>query len=246
MSGYGLNQQSNGNAPPPGYQGGAVLDGTNTSSKSGQIKKQLTLSEKQELASRLEKDLESSPNITSSMSMSGIKSNKNKPSGGTNTADLLTDSLMDRNLAGLNISAGASKSQIQQPALFAANTQSTTFPNSFSNPIAPGGFNQFRPTNNSMMSTQPMTNQQMGFFGNLALPAPSPTTSSNSTMNSLNSMSLNTMKPMTSQVSPGSVMTPSLIPPPPSHPAAKSSPQNTLSQGAAKKTALDDLHDIFG
>lgn len=251
ITGYGLSkQQNNGNAPPPGYQGGnAILGDSVGSGSQHQVKKQLTLSEKQEMASRLEKEFgDTSPSkgggaMSSSMSLSTIKTNKPNSAA---SKDLLTDSLMDRNLADMNINA-KSNSQFQQ--FTPQNNNFNMMNNTSNNNNKPpgGGFNQFnsqiRPNSmNSMMS-----NQQMGFFGNLALPAP-PSANSTQTPNGMNMNSgLNSMKPMSmNMMSTGSggqqVMAPTLIPPPPQ--AANRSPQQQATPG--KKTALDDLQDIFG
>jgi hypothetical protein len=246
MSGYGLNKQGANNATPPGYQNNAVLDSTSSSSKSSnQIKKQLTLSEKQEMASRLERDdLQNGHNtISTSSSMSSIKK---KPD--------LAESLMDRNLADLNINSTQQNNQFKsnhfspqqtqqlslQPTPFNMPTTTSTTNNNFNKQAS------FNPVNRS--NQQPpfpsMSNQQMGFFGNLALPAP-PTASSINNTAGFNHQgpSLNSMKSMSNQI--GQVMTPSLIPPPPGA-NNKQQLQPTISSQANKKSALDDLQDIFG
>ena len=233
MSNYGLNkqqqqQQQPQNTSSQGYSNAPVLQTSpGSSSSNNQFKKQLTLSEKQEMASRLEKEFDTSKNMPSSTSMSGIKSNA-KPS-----IDLLTDSLMDRNLADMNINKPATQ--------FANNSNNNTSQMSFANTnsIRPSGFNQFNNQNNfrPAMNTN-MNNSQMGFFGNLALPAPPSATQPSS-------QPMNLMSPTS---------TPALIPPPPNRQNQNQQFGNqslinmSANQSANKKptTALDDLQDIFG
>lgn len=237
MSGYGLNQQQQNNGgPPPGYQSNSLVlhEASSQQSKpvtsiNSNFKKQLTLSEKQELASRLEKDLEKNQSTTvpTSMSTSSMKSasnNTNKP--GKSNVDLLTDSFMDRNLVDLDIQSKF-KSQQQsfniQPIPFTGmNAQPAMRPNQFNQPRMGGAPN----------SAATINNQQMGFFGNLALPAP--TTTPTMSVNSFGTKS------------PTQVMTPSLIPPPPNKQQSPQSLINMSPMDVKKPTALDDLHDIFG
>lgn len=236
MSNYGLNkqqqqQQQPQNTSPQGYSNAPVLQTSPGSSSNNQFKKQLTLSEKQEMASRLEKEFDTNKNMSSSTSMSGIKSSANSSSSKP-SIDLLTDSLMDRNLADMNIN---------KPATQFANSNNTSqmsFANT--NSIRPSGFNQFNNNQNNFrpaMNTN-MNNSQMGFFGNLALPAPPSATQPSS-------QPMNLMSPTS---------TPALIPPPPNRQNQNQQFGNqslinmSTNQSANKKptTALDDLQDIFG
>ena len=111
-----------------------------------------------------------------------------------------------------------------------------------------------------MNQQQQQQAQHQGFFGNLALPAPpSPNgggglrTSSSMTLNAMSSSSTNNNKPMsvnfnTANATP-SAMSPMMSPLKPHQPAAN---QSTMFNAAAKsgapgkKSAMDDLADIFG
>ena len=95
----------------------------------------------------------------------------------------------------------------------------------------------------------------VGFFGNLALPAPPPTTSSisiNQMASNFQTLSINTTAPMTTTTT---MMKPPLslgnntmsIPLIPMPPKSGSTPISSNSNSSSnKKSALDDLTDIFG
>lgn len=231
IAGYGLsNQNNNANNPPPGYQSSAIVPVSN--SNSNQAKKQLTLSEKQELAARLdnEQPVNGHKEMHGSMSLSSIKSTP-----ATKSNDL-SDSLFDRNLADLNISSKPTgnntsnfnmlSQQMTSPAAPFHQAQAMNKPPmTMMNNNFGSSFNQIRPqTNNN-------NNSQLGFFGNLALPAPS---------SNQPAPSLNALKTSNSPMIPA----PSLIPPPPK--ANVPSIGNAAPSQSTKKTALDDLADIFG
>lgn len=267
MVGYGVNTSSNN--PPPSYQGDTLL---NANDKPIQPKKELTLSQKQELASKLEKESQSSQ-INSSMSLNNLKSN-------TNSSKTLADNLMDKNLTDLNFSSGqkalpsssstnfdlltqsmsqtslsssASSQQFQNSNRSLNNNQNNSFPvfNNFNQQ------NNFRPS----MSNQNMTNnQQVGFFGNLALPAPTPNTNSAPAFGNMSS--IKPMSPIQPAIQsnnlngsfnnkPNNFPTNiPLIPGPPKlnqlNPTTNNLNFNINNNNGAKKSALDDLADIFG
>jgi hypothetical protein len=241
MIGYGVNNNNNGPNPPAGYNSDLIVSGDNSNTnRQNQPKKELTLSEKHELATKLENEFSldaydvKNTSFTSSMSLNNIKPasiNNNK-----NTKNL-TDNLMDRNLADLNFNTSNNKASSILP-----NSQSTNFsiqnttqnrfqaPNNFSQNNMFGNMNnqsfqQQRPS----FQQQNMTNQQMGFFGNLALPAPgdSNVIKNNNFPTIAPPPSYNNLKPATNLNTFGN----------------KTSPP---SQNNTKKSALDDLADIFG
>ena len=237
MAGYGVNA-SQPNQPPPSYNSDIVLTSDNSSTHVlNKPKKELTLAEKQELANKLDNSLSfnDKPSMSSSASLSNLKSSASKTA---------TESLMDKNLADLNFTSSYQKPMatnstsasnfnlLSQPNNM--NSQQMNFqspqnrfqsPNNSLNNFQNGMNNQFNAFNrpaNPQQSISNFQNQQMGFFGNLALPAP---------VNNANKTSIPT------------------IAPPPSMNLMK--PTQTLSQNGnnnaqGKKTALDDLADIFG
>jgi hypothetical protein len=244
MIGYGMNS-SNGTNPPAGYNSDMILSGENSSNKQNQPKKELTLSEKHELATKLENEFTlDAHNVKNTSFTSSMSLNNMKPTNTSNTnTKNLADSLMNKNLADLDFNTFNTSSNKATPMI--PNSQSTNFlaQNTSQNRFqAPNNFNQnsnnmFGNMNNQSFQQQrppfqqpSMNNQQMGFFGNLALPAPG---DSNSSIKSSGFPSiapppnLNTLKPATNL---NSFVNKTSSPP----------------QANAKKSALDDLADIFG
>jgi hypothetical protein len=287
MKGFGVttNGQTNANNPPPGYQGEAVLGQQSTQQQT--VKKELTLKEKQELASKLENSSSQINNTTLPNSMS-LKNFNNSTNTSRNTNNL-TDSLMNKNLADLNTSAnnnntnkttGMSGSTSNFDLLTQIGTSSTPSSlntNNNSN-INNTSFKSFQnpSTNNFMMNnlnminninktqnTNKNNNEIVGFFGNLALPAPptaSATTNSgfspiqpNKFTNDINFSTASSFGNlnMINQIKPppqpsGAIMSIPLIPAPSR--ANNTANQNfNLSNNATKKNSpFDDLNDIFG
>jgi hypothetical protein len=238
IPGYGLANNNTGNNPPPGYQNNSILNTTNNNPN--QLKKQMTLNEKQEMASRLEKE-EHKSGLQSSMSLRNINSNKQ------NTTDL-TDSLFDRNLADLNINNKMTPnnnlsllSQQMAPVPFHhQQQQSSSFMNKptgqFASPVNNNNNGLNSSLNQNRGAGQLSNQQQLGFFGNLALPAPP----------SSQGPSLNAMKSSNKTTTTTNSPSASLIPPPPKSALSSQIASNNSQTNAGKKTALDDLADIFG
>ena len=247
MIGYGVNNNSDGSIPPTAFNSGNILttDNSNTR-KPNQPKKELTLAEKHELASKLENEFSLEANETKNTSFSNSMSLNNIRPLNTNKNNNLADSLMDKNLADLNFNT--SNSNKTSPIMPNSMSTNFTMQNSSQNrfPAANNNFinqnsnnlfgnmgNQsFQPQRPSVQSQNSMNmnmnNQQMGFFGNLALPAPTQDTS--------NSIKSNF---------------PTIAPPPSISSLKPASNLNAFSNKTSppksnKKTALDDLADIFG
>ncbi len=236
MIGYGIN--NNNTNPPPSFNPDMVLSSENASGKQNHPKKELTLTEKHELASKLEKDLsfdntnKNASSMNNSMSLNNFKSLSTNNSN--NNSRNLTDSLMDRNLADLNFNTSTNKSTMPSSAStnFSMPMQTSTqnrFPtsnnfNGQNNTYGNMGNASFqRPPFQQQQHQNSFNNQQMGFFGNLALPAPGDAASKSGFPNIMPPPSINTLKPATNLNS-----------------FNKTSPQ------PGKKSALDDLADIFG
>ena len=265
MMGYGVNSV-NGSAPPPGYSGEIVMSQTSGGSA---LRKELSLKEKQELASKLEN--EQPQVIANSMSLN----NFNKPRD-------MADTLMSKNLA--DLSPKKSSAMLPSASLSSSSTNFdllTQFssPSNTSNPsFNPLTSQQIKPpfnNNNNNSSHKSNMNRAgfaisqnnqnnsmnlngsefVGFFGNLALPAPPPTTSSisiNQMASNFQTLSINTTAPMTTTTT---MMKPPLslgnntmsIPLIPMPPKSGSTPISSNSNSSSnKKSALDDLTDIFG
>ena len=244
MIGYGVNNNNtNGANPPASFNPEMLVSNDNSGKQQNQPKKELTLTEKHELATKLDKDLtfdNKASTMASSMSLNNMKPlNTNNNNNNSNKG--LADSLMDRNLADLNFSTSTNNNKTMMPTSastnFSSASQQNRFPtsNNFGNQNAAygnmGGSNmqssfnatQFqRPPFQQQNMQQNLNNQQMGFFGNLALPAPGDAAKS-SFPTILPPPSMNTtLKPATNL-----------------NAFNKTTPQ-------AKKSALDDLADIFG
>lgn len=273
MIGYGVNtSQSN---PPPGYQSDTVLS---SQEKSNQPKIELTLVQKQEMATKLERETQNGH----SMSLNNLKAITNSNSSKVN--DLMDKNFNDLNLMSdsnnpttkSNSSSGSSNFDLLAQQMSTSSTSSVasnSFQNSFQqnrpfsnsnnnsnfspfdnlNPLNKSQNTQYKPLQQQAQNNKNMFNnqQQVGFFGNLALPAPNNLAQS-TIMNQ--SPSLNAMRPTAStpamykpnnfQISNSTQQAP-LIPGPP-----KSNPTNanlmSNNSQSNNKTALDDLADIFG
>jgi hypothetical protein len=205
MIGYGVTNQNN--VPPPGYENTNLV----LNNQAPIAKKELTLNDKIEIASKLESSMPSDSNqkhLTNSFSMSSI--NSSKPSVNKKN---IADNLLESNLAELSFQNKPSLNNNAKP--FNQNM----FPNQMSNYQTP--------------LNQP---QQMGFFGNLALPAPPSSQQQHmqhrintpsliappATLNNMNNMNL--MKPL----------------------GSNQTNQNKTNSIQSNKTAFDDLADIFG
>lgn len=211
-----------------------------------QPKKELTLAEKQQLANKLEKE-NGTTSTSSTTSLSSIKSSKSMTDSfmNKNLVDLTTNSQKISNASNksnnydfaefdtvLSSSSNASVQQQQnssvsfnssnKPAQFGANTM-----NSFN------GFNQFNINSNSMSQMSRSSSSQQGFFGNLALPAPPMANTTTTTPMNKNSMIPNIAPPPMKQLQPMINL---------------STAANSLngSSNTSKKSALDDLNDLFG
>jgi hypothetical protein len=260
MLGYGVNKPMNG-TPPPGYAGDAVMTENSSSASNG--KKELTLKDKQEMAARMEKEEAATRPVANSMSMSNMN-NKNR--------DLMTDNLVSRNLADMTLkkpppsstsnfdlltqispNSNTSNSmampqvnnQFQQQQRMPSAFNSNSGGNSFNNN---SGFNSFSANNNMMRAGNNQNGSEfVGVFGNLALPAPpsamaAASTNSNAPMGSMGGgmTGLNVNTSMKSNT-----MSIPLIPTPPKQSGGHMMP-NSNSQSGVKKSAMDDLSDIFG
>jgi len=203
MIGYGVGNQNNN--PPPGYENTNLV----LNSQASTTKKELSLNDKIELASKLESSASSESNqkhLTNSFSMSSINSTKHS----VNKKNI-TDNLLESNLAELSVQNKPANNNINK------TFNQNMFPNQMSN----------YQTNQS---------QQMGFFGNLALPAPP-------------SAQQQHQQPIQHKIN-----TPPLIAPPPTlnnlnlmKPVGPNQAnQNKTNSIQANKTAFDDLADIFG
>jgi hypothetical protein len=269
MLGYGVSKSTNG-APPPGYQGDAVLTEPTPAPVSTYGKKELTLKEKQELAAKMENETR---NMSGSMSLNSM--NKNR--------DLMTDNLMSKNLADMSIKkpVPSSNSNFDLLTQMSPNNTNTSNGNNFMMMPSPvnnnqfqqpkpafnntgmhfnsnnSGFNNFSMNNNGNNNRAGGNNQNgsefVGIFGNLALPAP-PTATGSST-NTSSFMNSSPMMPSPSSMGMGlnvnttmkpNAMSIPLIPTPPKAATSNLMMPNSNSQSGVKKSAMDDLTDIFG
>jgi SCY1-like protein 2 len=229
MAGYGINNNMNGglstNQAPANFNPDIILN-SGHSSTINHTKKELTLTQKHEMATRLENDFNLDANNTnSSISNSMSLNNLNNKS--------LTESLMDRNLADLSLSNNNNNNNMHKPQLsIMPNSVSSNFTsqqNRFQTP------NFGSSMNNHSFQPQNVGNQQMGFFGNLALAAPSdfgksafPTIAPPPTYNNMKqALNLNSFgNKMSSQ-------------------NMNMNNNNNNNNNSNKKSALDDLADIF-
>jgi len=228
MVGYGV---TNSDKTPSSVNSGQLAIMSDPAKVKAPPKKELTLLEKQQLASQFD-------SIDGSMSGSFSMQNLKKTATPKTNTDLLADNLMNSNLAnlggsGLSGSKSFSKPMSLQPSSMNnsqmsnqknnLNYNSNDFFSQFNTPVSSNSFNQ----SNNMMSNSNSGN--MGFFGNLALgPAPPGNKSG------FNSVSMN--PPMTSSLSQMGNMNNNINILTPNKPNGQ---QN-------KKTALDDLDDLFG
>jgi hypothetical protein len=200
MLGYGVTNQNN--IPPPGYDNTNLV--LNSQATGG--KKELSLNDKIELASKLESSAPTESNqkqLTNSFSMGSI--NSTKPSVNKKN---IADNLLESNLAELAVQ--------NKPA----NNNKPFNQNLFTNQMG----NYQTPLN------QP---QQMGFFGNLALPAP-PSSQQQQMQNKINAPPLIAPPPTLNSMNLMKPLGPN---------QANQSKTNSIQ---SNKTAFDDLADIFG
>ncbi len=204
-------------------------------------KKPISMIEKQQMAAQLETK-NSSSNTTKSTMMTNSnslislnnKSTSNSASSNSsqnknNYSSDLTDDLFKKNLENLSLN---NNNNNQNKSANLDLFQSNFINNNSQQNGAAKNFSQFNVMNGS--SNQ----QQLGFFGNLALPAPV----NNSSALSLNQIPL--IKPI-----PASQSTLHSNSKPPTNPKESMdlfSHQSSLSINQKGKTAADDLADIFG
>ncbi|RNA06295.1 SCY1 2 [Brachionus plicatilis] len=224
MAGYGVTTASQQSAnPPPSFHGESLVK-----SRSGNMpKKELTLSEKQELAARLERE---EPKISSSMSLNSIK-----------PANSITDNLMDKNLKDLSFSGNQKPTPLNSNYDLLTHSMTNT---SLGNNQASRQSNlnsSFNSFSSPFSQMRPQSNQNLGFFGNLALPAPS---SNSPQMNSVPNNSFN-MHPNLATMN-NSINSIPLIPGPPKFGSSMITKPNNQTVNNSQKSALDDLADIFG
>lgn len=221
MVGYGVTVSQN-TVPPSSFHSQDIAK----ASGGNMPKKELTLSEKQELAARLERE---EPKISSSSSLNSIKHKNN-----------FTDNLMDKNLKDLNFFANQKPNQISSNFDLLSQSMSST---SLMNNQISRQVNSNTSFNSSIGLVRPnvQSNQNQGFFGNLALPAP------NSNISPIN-QSMNTsfnMRPNLTNLN-NSINSIPLIPGPPKLGSTLIPKPSNQSVNNGQKSALDDLADIFG
>jgi hypothetical protein len=251
MIGYGVANSGSCQTTPPAYFGDSLVNGQ--AKLSNQAKKQLTLAEKQEIASKLEQNESNKPASAPLNNSKLVSSNANSKN--------LTDNLLDKNLVDLGMSnkmpsVGVNNNGVSNYSLLTSmSTTTTSIPNASANTNNLNLLTQNQ--NRTQQSTigQSLSLSQMkqsqntnninsnaGFFGNLAiLPPPSSMSqsSSKSAVGSLNSlMTANLGSPSsTSSYQPVKGSSTSNVFKPMS-----SSQNNQLD----KKSALDDLADFLG
>ncbi len=259
MIGYGVSTTTN--SPPPSFNQNDLLSPTNSNS----IKKELTLAEKQAMASKLEKEfnepLTSTSNqngynkdlMSNSMSLNNLKANDNKDFSYLTDLNFSSSNNSNKpnNQQQMNNSFSMSNNLNQSNMMMGFNNTNNGFNNN--NNIRPA----FNNNNNnqqqlnkqfSFNNNNSNNNSQLGFFGNLALPAP-PTANANKNipMNQMINKNVINMNNNSSGI-------PNLAPPPSINTTLKPTPAlipNTLNSNnnnntSKPKTALDDLADIFG
>lgn len=192
-----------------------------------QPKRELTLQEKQQLASTFENSGNlMSINNAPSKSYSTQRFSNN--SDGSRSSDLLADSFMNSNLSNLSLSCSQQKQPVSQLSIMNGpmpTTNSTQFQQPFQQPMSTqfNVSNQKPAASHQMNFNNPASSGNMGFFGNLAIGGPTGTSSSSSQMNN----QIPNLKP------PPMMMTPLKI-------------HNNSANVSQNKSALDDLNDIFG
>lgn len=229
MIGYGVSNTSN----PTTTMAYNISPGSNSSSSINQPKKELTLAEKQQLANKLEKENGSLSSATSSSSMKTSKS--------------MTDNFMNKNLVDLTLSSQTKTtttnnksndfdfsefdSVLTSTAHSKTNQINNNKPNNFN--MNSNGLNQFNNSsfnfnnnNNNMSQMHRSTSTQQGFFGNLALPAPP---SSNTKVSPIPNIAPPPIKPMQPTIN-----------------LSSTANSNGANNTNIKKSALDDLNDLFG
>lgn len=197
MTSYGL-VNSSGSMPPPGYQGDSVLTQDNS-------RKQLTLKEKQNQSIKFEN--------------SQVETSYQKDFSSYTKSQELTESMINKNLSGLNTSSNIKSTP--------SSNNSSSFDRT-SQQIHHNENSLMRSTTNYNINPNHKlgNNEFIGFFGNLALPSTS-STSNNSQDQYFNNLA----KPSSSFIP--------LIPSP-----AKIN--NNTNPKPISKSAFDDLNDIFG
>lgn len=219
MAGYGVTASQNA-VPPPSFHTQSLIK----SSSGNMPKKELTLSEKQELAAKLERE---EPKISSSMSLNSLK-----------PANSITENLMDKNLKDLSFSSSQKVGQMNSNFDFLTHTMTST---NLMNKNDTKQMNSSSTFITSHVKPNVQSNQNLGFFGNLALPAP------NSNMTQTNSPMINSfnVRPNSTPMN-NSINNIPLIPGPPRFTSPMIPKPNSQTLNNGHKSALDDLADIFG
>ena len=237
MIGYGVtNTQTNSNTSS-GFNISPISNSDHSSKSINQPKKELTLVEKQQLANKLEKE---NGSLKSSKSMTDNFLNKNLADLSFNSSQKAITAAPNNNFdffSEFDNNSSVNKvepSQLQKNNLF--NVENSTFNNNmngsnqFKSPQFNNNFNNNNNNNNISSMTRSNTSQQ-GFFGNLALPAPSSFTDTVSNKNTFS-------------------VIPNIAPPPmkPLQPMINltAKPATTNISNGTKKSAFDDLNDLFG
>ena len=168
-------------------------------------KKELTLLEKQQMASKLDSEehhVNSRKDMSNSMSLQSLSMATTK-----SNANSMADNLLNKNLSDLNNSHSMQRKMPNSNSNFSMNNSNNNFFDSFLNE---------RPPQQQQLNQR----NQTGFFGNLALPAPIPNLNPPPARPTLNQMG---------------------APPRLLMPATSNMPTNHN-----KKSAMDDLADLFG
>jgi hypothetical protein len=200
-------------------------------------KKELSLVEKQQLANNLEKE-NGTATLKTSKSMADNFMNKNLADlTSLNNQPMLAITSNSSNKNNFDFfSEFETNSLAQHPQNKNTNNNNTfnkqnNFNGTFNaNDHSSNGLNQFKNVSfNNSSQMQRSTSSQQGFFGNLALPAPP-------SMTSL----MDTNKTKTTNI-------PNIAPPPlkPTQATTNLNKMN-VSSSSNKKSALDDLNDLFG
>ena len=173
-------------------------------------KKELTLLEKQQMASKLESEdhhVNTRKDMSNSMSLQSLATTKSN-------ANTMADNLLNKNLSDLNNSHSMQRKIPNSNSNFNMNNSNNNFFDSFLNE---------KPPNQQLQQQQQQNKNQMGFFGNLALPAPTPNLNPPPARSTLNQMG-----------APPRLLMPT------------TSNMQTNNYNNNKKSAMDDLADLFG
>lgn len=186
-----------------------------------QPKRELTLQEKQQLASTFE----NSGNLMSINNTPNKSYSTQSSSTNSNGSNFLADNFMNSNLSNLSLSSSQQKQPVSQLSIM-NGPMPTTNSTQFQQPMSTQ-FNQFnmsnqKPAAHQMNFNNPASSGNMGFFGNLAIGGPTGTSSSSQMNNQIPNLKPTPM-----------MMTPLKI-------------HNNSANVSQNKSALDDLNDIFG